>query len=404
MVEQRERDSLEDVPPADAPEGEAVLGLALFTAGGTWWQAESAGQAWARQWALWLALAVAAAARLWRLEATPLSLAVALANTLAVSVTYRFALRAFGRGVAGIAATLLAVSGLAVAAGRLATPLGFVPPLLALWALALFAAVAANGQRRWLLAGCVPLGLAVALLPLASMLSLVSLAALVLVPTVPTTHRPPDRCAPARGPVGSLLYVLQPRQNGRAPVAVALILLVAAGLAWSTTRQARPVGAIDAIAAAHLMGDPLLPPLLVATVAAGWLALVALVAAPIRDLWRWYALASDPHERWRAVWAGLRGDARWRARALLALTVTLLTVTLLTVTLLAGALLVPPRSASALLTLLPIALLLPALPAEWLRTRGSKRLLLATALWLALVVLLVAALALATASGIAASP
>jgi hypothetical protein len=124
---------------------------------------------------------------------------------------------------------------------------------------------------------------------------------------------------------------------------------------------------------------------------AGWLALTWLLLAPVGELRRWYALASDPRERRAAIWAGLRGDPRWRARARLWLGVTVLAVAL-------PAFPAFPARATVL-ALLPLLLALPGMVVVWLHARAAPRWL--PALWLGLVILLALALALAALGSVA---
>ncbi len=193
---------------------------------------------WARQWEFWLAIALAAFLRLWRLDhalllgdqvgllslardalvrgAIPLTgipssigtlnpplsvyallpiaaltsnpfpqvVALALWNVLGVGLCYVVALRAFGRPVAIWASVFFAASAAAVGYSRFLWQQNYIAPLLGVWMLTLYAG-AVHGKRHWLTAHVVALTLAALLHPTAVALAPVTLVALLIAPRRP---------------------------------------------------------------------------------------------------------------------------------------------------------------------------------------------------------------------------
>ncbi len=199
------------------------------------------GWAWIRHWEFWLALALGAALRLWRLDLTqylddqtrlmilarssvtrglipltgipssihtlnpplsvyimlpfaaftadpmPVVLGVALWNVLGVALCYIFTLRYFGRRVASFSALLFASCGAAINYSRFIWQQNYLPPLLILWALTLYFG-AVECRRRWFVANVTLLAIATLLHPTAALLAPVTLVAALLAP-----HFPPWR-------------------------------------------------------------------------------------------------------------------------------------------------------------------------------------------------------------------
>ena len=193
---------------------------------------------WARHWEFWLALALGAALRLWRLDLTqylddqtrlmvlarasvtrglipltgipssihtlnpplsiylllpfaaftanpmPVVISVALWNVLGVALCYIFTLRYFGRRVASLSALLFASCGAAINYSRFIWQQNYLPPLLILWALTLYFG-AVEGRRRWFAANVTLLALATLLHPTAALLAPVTLVAAFLAPRFP---------------------------------------------------------------------------------------------------------------------------------------------------------------------------------------------------------------------------
>jgi dolichyl-phosphate-mannose-protein mannosyltransferase len=193
---------------------------------------------WARHWEFWLALALGAGLRLWRLDLTqylddqtrlmvlarasatrglipltgipssihtlnpplsvylllpfaaftadpmPVVISIALWNVAGVALCYIFALRYFGRRVAALSALLFASCGAAINYSRFIWQQNYLPPLLILWALTLYLG-AVECRRRWFVANVTLLALATLLHPIAALLAPVTLAAAVLAPRFP---------------------------------------------------------------------------------------------------------------------------------------------------------------------------------------------------------------------------
>ena len=193
---------------------------------------------WARHWEFWLALALGAALRLWRLDLTqylddqtrlmvlarasatrglipltgipssihtlnpplsvylllpfaafsadpmPVVISIALWNVTGVALCYIFTLRYFGRRVAALSALLFASCGAAINYSRFIWQQNYLPPLLILWALTLYLG-AVECRRRWFVANVTLLALATLLHPTAALLAPVTLVAAVLAPRFP---------------------------------------------------------------------------------------------------------------------------------------------------------------------------------------------------------------------------
>ncbi|HEU0027245.1 MAG TPA: glycosyltransferase family 39 protein [Ktedonobacterales bacterium] len=196
------------------------------------------GWVWARHWEFWLALALGAALRLWRLDLTqylddqtrlmvlarasvthglipltgipssihtlnpplsvylllpfaaftadpmPVVISVALWNIAGIALCYIFTVRYFGRRVAALGALLFASCGAAINYSRFIWQQNYLPPLLVLWALTLYLG-AVEGRRRWFGANVTLLALATLLHPTAALLAPVTLVAAVLAPRFP---------------------------------------------------------------------------------------------------------------------------------------------------------------------------------------------------------------------------
>lgn len=295
------------------------------------------------------------------LGADPLPAVVALAlwNVAGVALCYIFALRSFGRRVAAIGTLFFAVSPAAVGYSRFLWQQNYLPPLLILWAMAVYAGCV-RGRRGMLIP-------AVALLALGALLHV---TVLLLVPALIA---------------GILLAPHLPRWRDYVISAAIVALALAPTLIWEvvsgwsdlrllTAYSSRPARVdpevffrlYEALGAPglpqsgstprpvpHTFGDviallaaPITQPALgsaspyaaaapfyVATglaasllFAVGWLALTYHVFAPALRLWRVEPAANSGRARlvaWgRAVWHGLRADAVWRAYLLLWLMVT----------------------------------------------------------------------------------
>jgi hypothetical protein len=403
---------------------------------------------WARHWELWLALALAAILRVWRLDLTqflddqaglmvlarqgvlrhvlpitgipssitalnpPLSVyllmpfaavsanplpaivALALWNVLGVAFCYVFALRYFGRRVAATGALLFATCGGAIQYSRFLWQQNFLPPVIALWAITLYAGCV-RGRRGWHVPNAALLLAAILLHPTAAVFIPVTVVAALLAPRQP---RPREYAAVAAG----VAVLLAP---------TALFELLSHGFdIRQYLHYARGGAQLDlsvlpmfwGILDGPLAGDPTLPlaaldrwlPLLTGIVAglgaAGFVLLSWWVARPALTLLR--ALPSAGGLRTRlarasvALWRGLRGDPTWRANLLLWLWFTIPVLALV-------------RHSSALyvhylLVELPVVFVVAGLAADRLlalRLNGALRLRVAASV--ATIVLLAAVIA-----------
>lgn len=194
---------------------------------------------WLIHWELWLAVALAAALRLWHIELTqflddqtglmrlargafslhalpvtgiissigtlnpPLSVYVlepfaaftadpmptvivlALWNALGVALGYVFTLRYFGRRVAGIAALLFATCPAAINYSRFLWQQNYLPPIIILWTFAVYAGCV-RGRRGWLVPAAVLALIAIELHPTAIIFVPITALAVLLAPSLPS--------------------------------------------------------------------------------------------------------------------------------------------------------------------------------------------------------------------------
>lgn len=269
---------------------------------------------------------------------------LALWNILGVALCYVFALRFFNRRVAGIGTLLFATSGAVVDFSRFLWQQNYLPPLLALWALATFAG-ALRGTRGWLLVSITLLALAAMLHPTALLLLPVLLAALVLAPRKP---RPWEYLAA----LASLLVLAAPtifwekisgfsdlqvlqQYTGAAPQ----INLDVLGIFEQVLGPPTFAGSVGPATFAPVTSNspyaaiagwtPALWLLACAIFGASYLIATALVIAPVVRYWRQGApagvpdSASGPSARIVATWRSLIADAEWRVHLLLWLSVTI---------------------------------------------------------------------------------
>jgi hypothetical protein len=193
---------------------------------------------WAQHWELWLALALGAFLRLWHLDLTsflidqstsmrlarvavvghlipvtsveysvggyappfglylvlpfaaftrdplPVVVSIALWNVLGVALCYVFALKYFGRVVAGFSALLFATCGVAVNYSRFIWQPNYEATFLVLWALALYA-WCIGCKTRWFVVSVVLLVLLVEITPFAVLLGIITGMAWFIVPRRP---------------------------------------------------------------------------------------------------------------------------------------------------------------------------------------------------------------------------
>jgi len=312
----------------------------------------------------------------------PAILSVALWNALGVALCYIFAQRYFGRLVAAIGTLLFATAGMAVNQSRFLWQQNYLPPLILLWAITLYAGCV-RGKRGWLAPNVLLLAIAALLHPTALLLAPATLLGVLLAP-----RRPRFREYLASAAICLLLLaptLLWELVSGGADVALlrayltqrsSINLSVFAKLVEILGVPASTDVGKSSLYALFGKGYLALDGLLTLLFLAGWLILTADVIAPGLRLWRsWRAAATDPSGaattgwgRWlalaRSLWLGLRADGAWRALLLLWLWVTLPIALLL-------------RHSSTLyshylIPLFPAAFLLMAWAIVWLERRAPR--------------------------------
>jgi len=387
-----------DTPPAEAG--------ATPTAAPRW--------AWARQWEFWLALALAAFLRLWQVNtssflndqaglmelarggilqgALPLTgipssigtlnpptaiylimpfayvtkdplgaiISIAVWNVLGVALCYIFALRYFGRRVAVVGTLLFATCGDAINYSRFLWQQNYLAPLVALWAITLFAGCV-RGRRGWFVANATLICVMGLLHPVAALLIPVTVVGFFLAPRRPRAWEYVVFLVIAGALAApTLIYevlsgwpdariLLRFGAHGSSDLSVFTALYVAIGGPSPTDfGPAAPIYQFRQV-------TPIIHILAMAFVALGYLALTLRVWRPALAIWRNDSLESarasapgsgptyaqayrraSPRERlalgWQwigAVYRGLRSEASWRAQTLLWLWVTLPIVGLL---------------------------------------------------------------------------
>lgn len=111
----------------------------------------------------------------------PAVISIALWNVVGVALCYIFAQRHFGRIIAASSALLFASCASAVSLSRFIWQQNYLPPVLALWILTLYAGCV-SGRRRWFVPHVALLTIAVQLHPTTALLIPVSLVGLILTP------------------------------------------------------------------------------------------------------------------------------------------------------------------------------------------------------------------------------
>ena len=377
---------------------------------------------WLRHWELWLAVALAAALRLWHIELTqflddqtglmrlareafsqralpvtgiissigtlnpPLSVYVlepfaaftadpmpavivlALWNVLGVALCYVFTLRYFGRRVAGVAALLFATCPTAINYSRFLWQQNYLPPIIILWAFAVYAGCA-RGRRGWLVPAVVLLLVAVELHPTAIIFLPITALAIFLAPT------PPSRrewtlagviCAVILLP--SALFELTSR--GFDLRRLYHVLRSQGHINFDILRNLKGVldgpgpDTLSSSAFVKTFGD-VAPWLTVAGLAlftAGYLVLSVRVLTPLREHFVPATAGQRPRERLtaqaRAYWRALRADALWRERLILWLWVTIPLTSMFRHSVL--------LTVHYLIVLFPAIFIVMAIGAEWL--------------------------------------
>lgn len=395
---------------------------------------------WARQWEFWLALALGAALRLWRLDLTqflddqarlmtlarasmtrglllvtgipssihtlnppltvypllpfaaftsdpmPAVISVAIWNIAGIALCYIFTLRYFGRSVAALSALLFATCGSAIFYSRFIWQQNYLPPLIILWALTLYLGCI-DCRRGWIVTNIALLAAAASLHPTAALLAPVTLAAAFLAPRFPRLKA----------------WVIS---------ATVLLALALPTIVWEAVSGFHDVSALRQYASGHsqITGDVFsflyvaisgpdaaigssrlafgaLNILALLLFASGWVILTVRVVRPARALpWRSDGDRIATVRAWLvALYRGLREDASWRVNLLLWLSVSLPVVLMI-------------RHSSKIVThyliiLYPFAFIVSALGitaiAAWVEQRGRvpRRVTLAAQLAFALLLL-----------------
>lgn len=393
--------------------------------------------AWLRQWEFWLALAIAAFLRLWRIDLTqflddqtgiagiartglltgalpltsnlssigtfhsplteyllmpflafgknplPAVVSIAIWNVLGIAFCYIFALRYFGRRAALAASLLFATCGTAINYSRFIWQPNYLPPILGLWALAIFAGCAGS-RRNWFVPAAALTVLAMLFHETAAILLVVLAVAVVLAP-----RRPRRGEWIAAGALAVVLFlpfmVFQAISRGYDLRALAHYLKAPGHFDLEMLRALS--GALGGMGSGDFGTQsplftfrgiyPILDALALVFFACGYLLLTARVLAPARALsLDTPAAATTGRERltaWLgAGWRALRSDPVWRVNLLLWVWVT--------VPLLATLHHSSPVTVHYLLPLYPAFFVVAGLPVQWLwdLRRAVERLPLAT--------------------------
>lgn len=386
--------------------------------------AHSARFAWVRQWEFWLVVALAALLRLWRIDLTqfladqagiagiartgvlrgaipltsnlssigtfhspmteyllmpflalgsnplPAVVFIALWNVIGVALCYVFALRYFGRRTAFAASVLFAACGTAINYSRFIWQPNYLPPILGIWALVLFAGVV-RGARGWFVPAAALTVLAMQFHETAAILLVVLAAALLLAP-----HRPRRREWIAAGALAVLLYLPMIvfeilsrgldlralahylKAHGRFDLQMVRALSGAlGGMGSGDFGTQSPLYAFRGVA-------PILDGLALLFFVCGYVLLTVRVVAPARDLPlepAFSAVATRQRLWLGAAWRGLRADAIWRTYVLLWIWIT--------VPLLATLHHSSDVTTHYLLPLYPALFVVSGLPFQWLAER-----------------------------------
>jgi len=295
------------------------------------------------------------------LDKDPLPAVVSLAlwNVLGVALCYIFALRFFGRRVAAVGSLLFAAGPAAVLYSRFLWPQNYLPPLVALFALALYAGCI-QGRRGMLAPAVALLALGALLHPTMLLLAPALLAGVLLAPHRPrwgeyvlsavivaallaptlvweavsgwsdlrlvtaytSGHAKIDpevffRLYEALGAPGLPLAGSIPHAPPHSLAGI--VQLLAAPITNPSLGTSAPYAAISPLYVALGLAASLL-------FAVGWITLTWRVLTPAWALWRGQAEQLSSLTRIRewvsATWRGLRAGAAWRAALLLWLLVT----------------------------------------------------------------------------------
>lgn len=267
----------------------------------------------------------------------PLVISVAVWNVLGIGLCYAFALKYFGRWVAGVGTLLFATCGVAVNYSRFIWQPNYETTFLILWALALFA-WCIDGRRRWFAACLVLLVLLLEIIPVTIILVPITAVGWFIAP-----HRPRGRDYALFG--GVLLVVLAPtllwefvsggldfRQltqysGGHATTSLAVFRVLYQTISAPGASDMGPASLYARFGSWY----PFISLLAALLIAAGYAILCWRVLAPaaraLARAWR-TPPATNPGRgmflaRLAGVWRALRVDREWCANLLLWLWVTL---------------------------------------------------------------------------------
>jgi hypothetical protein len=382
---------------------------------------------WARHWELWLALVVGAFLRLWRLDLStflidqnismrlariatvghlipvtsveysvggyappfgldlvlpfaaitrdpfPVIVSIALWNILGVALCYSFALKYYGRWVAGVGTLLFATCGVAVNYSRFIWQPNYEATFLVLWALALFA-WCIGGRRGFFAVSAILLLLLIEITPVAVLLIPITAVAWLL-----ASVRPGRREYAALGVVALIILsptllwetithgldfslLLHPTGGQPATINLAVLHVLYATIGSHGASGLGPNSLYDQFDKAFTVVNLLA----LLFLAAGYAILTLRVLAPAVRVWREGAATSGAGaddttgttSRIAAWWATLRADRRWCVELLLWLWVTLPPLSMLRHS--------SPPTVHYLLLAYPALFLVAAYPIVWL--------------------------------------
>ncbi len=299
----------------------------------------------------------------------PVIVSIAVWNVLGVALCYVFALRYFGRWVAGVGTLIFATCGVAVNYSRFVWQPNYEATFLILWALALFA-WCIDGRRRWFGASVILLVLLLEINPVTAILIPIMVVAWLMAP-----RRPRVRGYAVAG--GVVLIVLAPTLlweivtqgldfrllshafGHHATISLTVLRVLLQTVGGSGPGDLGPESLYARFGTAYTLVN-LLAALFFA---AGWLILSWRVFAPVVRTWRATPLAGVGWRRFAgkmaATWRTLRADRSWRVNVLLWLWVTLPPLSMVRHS--------SPPTVHYLIVMYPALFLVSALPVQFLR-------------------------------------
>lgn len=257
----------------------------------------------------------------------PAVLSIAIWNVLGIALCYLFALKYFGRWVAGVGTLIFATCGVAVNYSRFIWQPNYETTFLILWALALFA-WCLDGRRRYFVVSVLLVVLLAELEPVGALLLIITAAAWLF-----TSHRPRWRDYALLAIV--LLVVLIPTliwevvtrgldirllthySSSPATISLTVLKVLMQTIGAPSASDLGPASLYARFGAWY----PFINLLAVLFFATGWLILSGRLLIPVMRAWR---SAKQPRlaSQIAASWQALRTDRVWCAEALLWLWVT----------------------------------------------------------------------------------